>query len=349
MSVLIISPDREHYNSLDSELKKINISVAHSKDARSGMFAAVSTLPRLIICVDGFTDLNYLECLKMLRTNVTTRNVPLIVVSHLVTQSSLLDYWLNTDGVLFLPFFKTERVVNAVQDILKAKSNFRIWQPQLGYEKILSPSNAKEGLQYLFAEKKMLSFKRHEQIIEQGSKCQCVYYIWSGQVMSFKTDKNGKDFFTSIFCIGDFFNSLPPLTDGISHQAVLATMDTELLCIPAKRYLDVINTNIDFAKGTASWTALYSQRMQQQMLNLAFGTVRQKLASVLIRLYDKSPSKLIKISRENLASLAATAKETIIRNLSEFKKEGFIDIHVSSIIIKDLPGLKAMTDPVRLY
>jgi len=50
-------------------------------------------------------------------------------------------------------------------------------------------------------------------------------------------------------------------------------------------------------------------------------------------LYEKNGKAVIPISREELANIAGTAKETIIRCLSEFKEEGLITIYDSDITI----------------
>ena len=41
----------------------------------------------------------------------------------------------------------------------------------------------------------------------------------------------------------------------------------------------------------------------------------------------------ISISRENLASIAGTAKESLIRTLGDFRDEGLIEIKDSEIVI----------------
>ncbi|MGA0256195.1 MAG: helix-turn-helix domain-containing protein, partial [Saprospiraceae bacterium] len=51
---------------------------------------------------------------------------------------------------------------------------------------------------------------------------------------------------------------------------------------------------------------------------------------------------VIRVSRDNLASRAGTAKETLIRTLSDFKSEGLIDIDGGAISIQDLKKLQSM-------
>jgi CRP-like cAMP-binding protein len=48
------------------------------------------------------------------------------------------------------------------------------------------------------------------------------------------------------------------------------------------------------------------------------------------------------MSRENLANIAGTAKESVIRTLSDFKDEKLIDISKGDIIILDEKKLSNM-------
>ena len=50
----------------------------------------------------------------------------------------------------------------------------------------------------------------------------------------------------------------------------------------------------------------------------------------------------ITISRDNLASVAGVAKESLIRTLSDFKSEKLIDITEGEIFITDLKKLERM-------
>ena len=58
---------------------------------------------------------------------------------------------------------------------------------------------------------------------------------------------------------------------------------------------------------------------------------------------NHKPGDPIKISRSDLASIAGIATETFIRTLSEFKREGLIDVDGRNIKILNLEKLKKIT------
>ena len=76
--------------------------------------------------------------------------------------------------------------------------------------------------------------------------------------------------------------------------------------------------------------------IEDQLINLAYNSVRRKVASALITLhrkYEQDGKSRISILREDLASLVGTTKETVIRTLSDFKDEELIAIEDNEIIV----------------
>ena len=63
--------------------------------------------------------------------------------------------------------------------------------------------------------------------------------------------------------------------------------------------------------------------------------------AIISFLTDKEEAK-ISISREDLASKAGTAKETLIRTLSDFKSEGLIDINGQELEVTDIDKLESI-------
>jgi CRP-like cAMP-binding protein len=87
---------------------------------------------------------------------------------------------------------------------------------------------------------------------------------------------------------------------------------------------------------------------EHHLLNLAYNSLRKKVADALIALKTKyhvkgNPENFrIDISRENLANIAGTATESLIRTLSDFKNEKLIDIkdgHITIMNDKKLEGM----------
>ena len=80
-------------------------------------------------------------------------------------------------------------------------------------------------------------------------------------------------------------------------------------------------------------------------MHLAYDSVRKRTADCLLwlnELYNTNQDVPFKIvfSREDLAAMVGTAKESLIRTLSSFKDEGLIDTNTSEITIYSKEKLK---------
>ena len=58
---------------------------------------------------------------------------------------------------------------------------------------------------------------------------------------------------------------------------------------------------------------------------------------------DKKPDAPLRISRNDLATTAGIATESLIRTLSDFKKDGILEIEGRDIRIVDLDSLRDIT------
>ena len=82
---------------------------------------------------------------------------------------------------------------------------------------------------------------------------------------------------------------------------------------------------------------------RDQLLDMAYSSVNKKTASTILKFAAKLNNKsgeAIRISRNDLASVAGIATETLIRTLSSFKKDGLIEIEARNIKILDIEKLQ---------
>lgn len=84
---------------------------------------------------------------------------------------------------------------------------------------------------------------------------------------------------------------------------------------------------------------------ERQLLELAYNSVRQRVAEALLQLSGKYRTEgearfSMSISRNDLASMVGTATESLIRTLSDLKDEGLVSMKGSLICIEDEKVLK---------
>ena len=76
---------------------------------------------------------------------------------------------------------------------------------------------------------------------------------------------------------------------------------------------------------------------------MAYSSVKKRTANTILKFaakLNRNPQDVIRISRNDLASVAGIATESLIRTLSSFKDSGIIEIEGRNIKILDLNKLQ---------
>ena len=114
--------------------------------------------------------------------------------------------------------------------------------------------------------------------------------------------------------------------------------ETELAVIPKEDFEELINNNKEVAQKFIRLLANNVSAKENQLLGLAYNSLRKKVAEALIlvqKKYRENKDEIfsIDISRDSLATIAGTATESLIRTLSDFRSEKLIDIKDGNIKI----------------
>ena len=126
-----------------------------------------------------------------------------------------------------------------------------------------------------------------------------------------------------------------PIIQGTKYNESAAAMETTSLCIiPKTDFIDLLYTNTNVTAQLVKMLAKNVVEKETQLLHLAYNSVRKRVAEALLHLEKvETTNSSIKVTREDLANMAGTAKETVIRTLSEFKEDGLIEIEGGRISI----------------
>jgi CRP-like cAMP-binding protein len=119
----------------------------------------------------------------------------------------------------------------------------------------------------------------------------------------------------------------------------------EVCFIPKHEIMTDLHENNDFAFDVLKAMAKDLKEADNIIVNMAQKSVRQRLAEALIYIYtgfgtDENGMLSIVLSREDYANIVGTATESVIRILSQFKKDGFISTKGKQIKVEDLAALK---------
>ena len=147
---------------------------------------------------------------------------------------------------------------------------------------------------------------------------------------------------------GEFFGYTAMLENSVYKVSADALEDSEIAAIPRNEFEELINSNYEVSKKFIKLLASDVTQKEEQLLHIAYNSLRKKVADTLLAVekrFKNNPEKFnINLSRENLAAVAGTATESLIRTLTDFKSEKLIDIQDGKITILNYQKLEGMVN-----
>ncbi|WP_026710444.1 Crp/Fnr family transcriptional regulator [Flavobacterium filum] len=193
------------------------------------------------------------------------------------------------------------------------------------------------------------TIKKGESIFEEGESVNGIYCIKDGVCKLSKLSANGKDQIVKLVKPGELLGQRSMISDEPTNLSAVALEDMEVCFIPKSEVLGFFNNNNQFSMNVMKTICGDLKESDDHMVSMAQKTVKERLAETLLYLEDtfgknEDGSLHIQLSREELAGMIGTATESCIRLLSEFNKNGLIDINGKRISIIEKNKLKRMAE-----
>jgi CRP/FNR family cyclic AMP-dependent transcriptional regulator len=340
-TVLIIEDNDDIRENVAEILTLSDYKVLTAANGKDGIESAQKNRPDLIICDIMMPGVDGYGVLHVLHKNADTQSIPFI---FLTSKSERSDFRaameLGADDYITKPFAGNE-LLNAIDSrFRKLEIMKKNLTPDLaGFNELISIVSNK-NLDELTKNNNSTTYKKKHLVYKEGAHPHYLYYILKGKVKTFKTHEDGKDLVMDLYSEGDFLGYVPLLEGGTYKESAETIEETEIVSILKKDFEDIINSNPSIAKKFIGLLAKNLLEKEKQLLGIAYNTLRKKVAESLVSMqkkYHTNKNELyqIDISRDDLATIAGTATESLIRTLSDFKNENLIDIQRGKIIIVD--------------
>ncbi|WP_299111296.1 response regulator [uncultured Winogradskyella sp.] len=347
--VLIIEDNEIVRENTADILELAGYSTATAENGKVGVKKAKELLPDVIVCDIMMPELDGYEVLQDLNQNTNTARIPFIFLTAKTEKIDMRKGMnLGADDYLTKPFSEKE-LLEAIDcrlrkhDFLKEHYSSSIE----GVTQFIKAASNYLDLDHLSRDYSSQNYRKGTVLYREGNRANCLYFIQRGAVKTFKTTEKGKEFVTGLYSDSHFVGQLSLLSDHGSYIESAAILeDAELYEIPKSDFTSLLHANKDVANKFVSIISNNLVEVQEQLINVAFGTVRQRVAKTLLDIHNKSillnnENNGISICREDFAGLIGTATETAIRMLTEFKNEGLITIgHARKIVIEDKETLE---------
>ncbi|MBX3163716.1 MAG: response regulator [Bacteroidetes bacterium] len=348
MKTILIIEDNESVRENTAEILELaNYKVLQAENGKIGVELAQTAMPDLIICDIMMPVLDGYGVIYMLNKNADTASIPFI---FLTAKSEREDYRksmeMGADGYIHKPFDDVE-LLNAVEsrlkkaEILQAKYSKSVQ----GLDKFYNEAKKFDDLKKLSGERRNKRFRKKDIIFSKGNEPAYLYFLVEGRVKTFRSHPYGKEFTTGLYTTGDFFGYVPLFEEKSYAESAEALEDSEVCLIPKEDFYAFIGSDPNVIRTFIKMLSGNIDEKAQQLVNVAYSTVRKRVIEALLDLYKhygKPEEKTfsISISREDLANLVGTATASLIRSLGELKEQNLVVMKGSTIIVPDIDKLK---------
>lgn len=197
--------------------------------------------------------------------------------------------------------------------------------------------------------KTTLNIKKGENIVTEGHVMNGIYCIRNGKCKMTKLNTNGKSQIIKFLKQGNILGQRSILSEEPAGLTITAIEDLQVCFIPKSKVMQAIKENPKFSLQLMKNISHQLNEANTSISMMAQKSVKERLADILLQLHHMFGSDAegfidVKLTREEIANAIGTATESAIRLLSNFQKDGLLDLQGRKIKILNIEGLKQASE-----
>ncbi|MGC4100391.1 response regulator [Ferruginibacter sp.] len=347
MKHLLLIEDNDEIRENTAEILQLaGYEVSTAENGKKGVETALQKKPDLIVCDVMMPVLDGYGVLHLINKNPGLAGIPFIFLTAKAERNDFRKGMeMGADDYITKPFSDIE-LLNAIEKRL-AKIDLLKKEYQSGNTNDTAAETTAYSLQDLLLNGNTNNFKKKQAIYNEGNHPLRLFYIEKGKVKTFKTNDDGKELTIGLFNEGDFFGYTALFEGSVYKETAEAIEDAEIVLIPKEDFEKLLHADAALQKKFIRMLAKDVAEKEEQLLHLAYNSLRKRVADALMTLQNKYKKETdkhfsIQISREDLANIAGTATESLIRTLGDFKQEKLVEIKDGLITIINEKKLAAL-------
>lgn len=185
-------------------------------------------------------------------------------------------------------------------------------------------------------------------VFHEGDPAAAFYIMKAGRVKMYKVSRDGREQVLAILGDGQIFGDVPTF-DGGPYPASAATMvDSEIFLIRREDFQELVRRHPEIALKIIRVLGSRLRQALELVRDLSFKQVPHRLAGLLLKLGQEYGQETdaglvinLPLSRQDLADIAGTSRETVTRELKKMEREGLLGIDRRQITVRDKERLEA--------
>ena len=341
--ILIIEDNSDVRENLAEILALSGYEAILAENGKVGAAKAQAELPDLILCDIMMPELDGYGVLHILSRQSTTADIPFIFLTAKAEKDDFRrGMSLGADDYVTKPFDDVV-LLQTIENRLKKSERLRVASEtgNNSLEHFIDEARALEAIKHLSENREVRHYKKKDIVFREGEYPRWLYFVESGKVKVFKTSEDGRELIVKVAQQGDFLGFLALFKEDAYPESAAALEDCSIKLVPKQDFAALVFGNRDVNARFIKMLASHIAEREQQLIELAYNSVRKRVATALTNLSDQG-GPVIHLLREDLAALAGTAKETLIRTLTDFKNEGMVEIKEGVVTILKIEKMRDM-------
>ena len=185
---------------------------------------------------------------------------------------------------------------------------------------------------------------RGEVILIEGEPAETLYFVASGAVKVFKTSAEGKEQILNIVRPGESFNDVPIFDGGLNPASAQAMGPVVLYGIRKNDLKVILRDHPQVAMNIIKVLAERVRQLVSLVEDLSFRHVIGRVAKILLEQAGDGTGSKPRLTQQEMAVMAGTAREVVGRSLKALEEGGAIRLERHRIVITDRAALKELIE-----
>ena len=207
-----------------------------------------------------------------------------------------------------------------------------------------------ETLRKLDAISSSATYPKGAILFVEGQEARGAFVLCNGRVKLSTGSSHGKSVILRIAEAGEVVG-LPGTISGKPYEATAEALEPiQANFLPRQQFLQFMHEHGDAATRVAEMLCHIYYATYQEVKYLGLSeSAAEKLARFILDLvpsgqHDGPIRVQLTLTHEEIAEMVGASRETVTRLFASFKKDKLIEVHGSTLLIKDAPGLRGLID-----
>ena len=197
----------------------------------------------------------------------------------------------------------------------------------------------REAIKQSFFEK---TIQRGEMIFLEGEPADTLFFLISGIVKLFKTSAQGKEQIISLARPNEVLNDISIFDNGPNPMSAQAMSTVTLYGIKKDRLEVILRQHPQVSSRIIQVLAARTRQLISLVEDLSFKHVIGRVAKILLEHTGDGASPGQRLTQQEMAAMAGTAREVVARSLKAMEERGLIRLERHRIVISDKNALQEM-------